>query len=100
MKKKVQYVYLVYCNVEKLVYGVYFSKKSALKYAQSLIEYRKTNTQKDGLDFSFYHYEKENKRRETDLERREKVIFTCCIRSIDKYLDGCYIQVIRREISK
>ena len=56
MKKKTRFVYLVYCNVaHPLVYGVYSSKKSALAYAFSLVEWRFERARKQGYEYGYYH---------------------------------------------
>ncbi|MEK6880185.1 MAG: hypothetical protein AABY22_11275 [Nanoarchaeota archaeon] len=75
MKKfKTKYCYLVYCNKEPIVCGVYLSKKKALDYAYFLIT------------------------------EREKTIFSTCLQIKDGQKefsdDGCFIQVIRRNIIK
>ena len=54
--KKPQFVFLVYCNVEPIIYAVYSTEKRAIDYAKSLIEYRKEQAEKRGYKFSFYHY--------------------------------------------
>jgi hypothetical protein len=105
MKQRQKYVFLVYCNAEphKLVYAVFISKKSALKYAQSLIKYREDRAKERGWNFGYYHYETEMKK-ETEFDRREKMILSCCLRIEDGATtmseNATYIQVIRRNISK
>ena len=55
-KKKDKFVYLVYCNKEPIVYGVYSSKQKAVRYAVTLIRYRKKNTIEREKTFGYYHF--------------------------------------------
>lgn len=112
MNKKTKFVYLVYCNPDKpLVYGIYESKKKAVEYAYYLIKYRKELAIKHNWSFNFYHYEDYSKEKQKKIsidhpEWREKTIFSTCLNIKDKdgkpapYCDGCYIQVVRRPITK
>ena len=107
MKKKTRFVYLVYANpVHPLVYGVYTSKKAALRYATQLINYRFDRAFKNGWEHGFYHEHTEDKRSENDHDRREKYIYSACLKikdgaTPDKFSDdGTLIQVVRRPISK
>lgn len=109
---KTNWVYLVYCNPNKpLVYGIYENKKKAVKYALSLIEYRRELARKNNWIFDFYHcedlsFEKEKKISIDHPDWREKTIFTACLNVKDKdgkspiFDDTCYVQVIRRPITK
>ena len=105
MKQRQKYVFLVYCNAEphKLVYAVFISKKSALKYAQSLIKYREDKAKERGWNFGYYHYETEHKGK-TMIDEREKMILSACLRIEDNLTayseNATYVQVIRRNISK
>ena len=66
-KNKNKFVYLVMCNVNPIVYGAYSNKKSALEYAQYLIEYRRDRAKERNWDFGFYHYVGE----ETRMDEKE-----------------------------
>lgn len=96
---KNRYVYLVYCNRNPIVYGVYGTKIKALAYAQSLIKYRENRAKERGYDFGFYHQVTEDNRKENEFDKREKLIFSACLKIEDgltEYTDnGCIIKVIR-----
>lgn len=103
MKNKPKYVYLVYCNPDNpLVYEVYANKQRAVKYAHNLIEWRCNAALKEGINFGYYHYFKEDKKiKENDFDKREKLIFSACLKIDDKREfsdDGCYVKVIRRRL--
>mgnify|MGYP001310949579 CR=1 FL=1 len=105
MKPKTKYCYLVYANPEPpIVYGVYLNKKSALKYAHRLVEWRKERAAERNYEFGFYHWLEEDKRKETDFDKREKLIFSACLKIKDGAKDfsddGCYVKVIRRMLNK
>ena len=92
----------MYCNPEPIVYSVLSNKKSALKYAKSLIKYRFDNAIEKKYEYGFYHYLEEDKRK-SKFDRREKLIFSTCLKIKDglKYSDdGCYIKVVRMEVNK
>ncbi len=55
-KKKDKFVYLVYCNTDPIVYGVYSNKQSAVRYAIHLIRYRKKRAKERGHEFGYYHF--------------------------------------------
>jgi hypothetical protein len=54
MKK--EYVYIVSCNRNPIVYGVYENKQDAVRYAISLIRFRKKDAKKRNFEFGFYHF--------------------------------------------
>jgi hypothetical protein len=124
-KQKIEYVYLVYCNRNPLVYAIYKSQVKAIKYAKSLIEYRKTHAEEKGWKFGFYHYfdltNPENnipkftptfehpkpltiKDYNSEYDIRELTIFSTCLsikEDAGEYGDDrCLIQVVRRPIQE
>lgn len=95
---KRRYVYIVFCNVNPIIYGVYLNKQKALKYAQSLITYRRERARERGYPFDFYHYCLENKGKENEFDKKEKTIFSTCLKIKDNLEfseDRCIIKVIR-----
>ena len=93
------------CNpVNPLVYGVYLNKRAAVKYAEHLVKYRFERAEQNKHEFGYYHFITEDKKiKETKFDCREKIIFSACLKIKDglEYSDdGCFIQVIRRNVSK
>ena len=102
--KKNNFVYLVYCNVNPIVYGVYKNKKKALDYAISLIKYREDCANRNGHEFGHYHLIGEDKKRkESEFDKMEKLIFSTCLKIKDGFKDfsqdACWIKVIRLQFS-
>ena len=106
--KKEKFVYLVWCNPNpSLLYAIYSSKKDAVKYAISLIRYRKEVCEKHGYNFGYYSF--------TPLPTEAQLswandpncayygdvsYFHVCLKIGDKRTeysdDGCVIKVERR----
>lgn len=59
---KPKYCFVVFCNPEPIIYGIYSNKKAALKYAQHLISYRRNRAAEKNQEFNYYHYLEEDKR--------------------------------------
>lgn len=103
---KTRYCYLVYCNPkEPLVYAVYSNKKSALKYANQLIQWRFDNAKVNGFEYGYYHCVDEDvTAKESPFEKREKLIFSACLKIKDGrqiYTDDtCLVKVIRKQLQK
>jgi hypothetical protein len=116
--KKPQYVFLVYCNQEPLVYGVYKSKQKAVRYAISLIRYRKERIENAGNLFGFYHFcpfahiSTLSRMKDKDSHEywHDATVFTACVSEKDKdgkslkdlnkwSNDGCFIRVDRRRVT-
>ena len=110
-KKKDEFVYLVYCNKEPVVYGVYKSKHDAVRYAVTLIRYRKDLAKQRNQTFGYYHFlpllQPSQIKWMNDPNSpyyRDLLIFTACImgeKQKDESWsdDGCYVRVIRRILS-
>ena len=102
MKNK--YVYLVYCNPEHpLVYEVYSAKKDAVKYAKWLVQSREDRAKEMGHEFGFYHQFENDTHKENDFDKREKTIYSACLRINDDkpFSDNaCLIKVVRRPVRK
>ncbi len=101
--EKNKFVYLIYCNVEPIVYGVYKHKKKALNYAKTLIDYRKTRAEEKNHEFGQYHYLEEDKKiKENEFDIKEKTILSTCLKIKDNYKDysedGCLIKVVRVQL--
>jgi len=104
-KKKKQYCYLVYCNKDPIVYSVYSNSKSAIQYAEYLLDYRKKIAKERDLDFGFYHHFY-NLGKDSYGDDQEKTIFSCCLRILDKDgkrydkypEDATKIQVVRKPL--
>lgn len=104
-KNNKKYCYLVYCNKDPIVYSVYSNSKSAIQYAEYLLDYRKKLAKERDLDLGFYHhfynFEKDN-----HFDDLEKTIFSCCLRILDKDgkrydkypEDATKIQVVRKPL--
>lgn len=97
------YVYLVYCNPKTpLIYGVYHNKKSALKYAKQLVDWRFNRAKENGYEYGYYHNYLNDSKKETDFDKREKIVFSACLKIKDNYElwsdDGCEVKVVRRPL--
>lgn len=109
MKNK--YVFLVYCNVEPLVYAIFKSKQNAVKYALDLIRYRKGLADVRGYKFGYFHFEPyvskwqlSVQKDDIDFKYTHYTVFSVCLRIEDdlnsKVSDnGCIIKVERRILS-
>ena len=100
--KRIRYCYLVYCNSNNpLVYAVYSNKRHALNYAFKLINWRFENARNRNYESGYYHYVAEEKK-ETDFDKREKLIFSVCLKIKDNLKqfsdDGCFIKVMRKPL--
>lgn len=103
-------VYLVYCNVDPIIYAVYSDINKAVKYAKSLVEFRKAQAISKNYQFGFCHYYDRLEEEagnvifpDTDFEvYQEKLIFSTCLNIKDDKSqfseDKCIIKVIRRRI--
>lgn len=104
LERNMKYIYLVLCNPQPVVYSVFSNKKSALNYANILIEYRKDLAIKRNYEFGFYHKIYEDKRKENYFDKYEKTIFSACLKIKDLKLpdnssqDGTYVKVIRKPL--
>jgi hypothetical protein len=103
-KSKTRYCYIVLCNREPIVYSVYLSKTAAVEYAKYLFEYRKQKAQEQGFEFGFYHYDdfSKNRKKENDFDKREKTIFSTCLKiggdKTDFGFNRCWIKVMRKPL--
>lgn len=105
-KNKDKFVYLVYCNPEPIVYGVYESKQDAVRYAIDLIRYRRNWAKERNQAFGYYHFlplpQRSTLKRMKDpttLCYREIDIFAACLKIDDKSEftdDACKIKVTRK----
>lgn len=107
---KDKFVYLVYCNTEPIVYGVYESKQDAVRYAVSLIRYRKNKAKQQGKEFGYYHFRPFVCSTQIKWMKdpncpyyHDVMVFTTCLRiPEDKKVnygfsdEGCMIQVVRK----
>jgi hypothetical protein len=110
-KKKDTFVYLVYCNKEPLVYGVYKSKHDAVRYAVDLVRYRKKKANERGKTFGYYHFlpfmQPSQLRWMKDPESpyyHDLLVFSACLsvpedKNVDWGDDGCHVRVIRRVLN-
>lgn len=106
--KKDEFVYLVWCNpYPSIVYAVFSSKQEAVKYALSLIRYRKEQCKKNGHDFGYYRFSPFPTKHQisyandsTSPYYREVDYFRACLKIGDKRTeysdDACEIKVERR----
>jgi len=110
-KKKNKFVYLVYCNKDPIVYGVYGSKQNAVRYALDLIRYRRDKALREKKTFGYYHFSplpqlsiiqwmKDN----NSPYYYDPTIFSACLnipedKNADFGDDGCTIKVVRRTIN-
>ena len=111
-KKKDSFVYLVYCNPDpQLVYGVYKSKHDAVRYALSLIRYRRERATSKNKKFGYYHFHplpQENQllrmKNKDSHCYYDSCIFTVCIsvpedKNKEWGDDSCHIRVVRRVLT-
>lgn len=104
--KKDKFVYLVYCNPEPIVYGVYEKKQDAIRYAIDLIRYRRDWAKERNQAFGYYHFLPLPHRSALKWMKdptapcyRDVDIFTACLKIDDKSEftdDACKIQVTRK----
>ena len=109
------FVYLVYCNVEPIIYAVYSNIDKAIKYAKSLVEFRKAQAISKNYQFTFSHYYDRAEEEKEMISRGEKIPFDNELEIYsDKLIfstylsikgdksqfseDGCNIKVVRRRI--
>jgi hypothetical protein len=111
-KKGDEFVYLVYCNPDpQLVYGVYKSKHDAIRYAISLIRYRKERAISKGQTFGYHHFrplmQPMQLRWMKDKDNPsyyDMCVFTACL-SIPEQKNNewgdnaCHIRVVRRVLT-
>lgn len=102
-----KYVYLVYCNVNPIVYCVYGSYKKAIKHFYGLIDYRKQLAQdQEGKNLEYYHFHIYPNKSLTDkngkLQHIDLTLASACIK-YDKNskleLDGCHIYVVKKPLN-
>jgi hypothetical protein len=110
-KKKDEFVYLVYCNKEPIVYGLYKSKHDAVRYAVTLIRYRKEKAKEQGKEFGYYHFHPLPQpsqlrwmKDSTGPYYHDITIFTACLsiredKDVEWGDDGCHVRVIRRVLN-
>lgn len=100
---KRRYIYVVLCNVNPIIYGVYASKKRALDYANYLIKYREDMAKERGWGFGFYHYVIESKTKENEFDQREKTVLSVSLKIKDNLTefsqDGTFVKVTRYPLS-
>jgi hypothetical protein len=104
--KKDKFVYLVYCNTDPIVYGVYQSKQDAVRYAVMLVRHRRDRAKEKGHEFGYYHFMPLLKSYQikwmNDPDRpyyRDLLVFTTCLKIKDNspYTDDyCKVQVVRK----
>lgn len=106
-KKKDEFVYLVYCNQDPIVYGVYKLKQDAVRYAVYLIRHRKERALDQGKTFGYYHFYPLAKRSQLKWMKDPKSpyydkmhIFSACLnipeeKDDDWGDDGCHVRVVR-----
>lgn len=119
-KNKLEFVYLVFCNKEPLVYGVYKSKNKAINYAKDLIKWRFEGAKNRGFEAGYYHYmdlarpeddlpkfgnfPPRKKYKESEFDKRELTVFSACLNIAEdkgEFGDhGCLIKVERRPIAE
>jgi hypothetical protein len=106
-----KFCYAVFCNVDPvLVYAIYDNKQNAVRYALSLIRYRRERALERGCDFGFYHfnpfiYKRGIVKNILNSEWKDRLwmderVFTACLRSKDALDTGlsdddCSVRVIR-----
>ena len=105
-KKKDKFVYLVYCNVDPIVYGVYEKKQDAVRYAIDLIRYRRDQAKRHDRAFGYYHFLPYPQRSAllwmkspSSPSYYDTDVFTACLKIDDKSEftdDGCRIRVTRK----
>jgi hypothetical protein len=110
-KKKDEFVYLVYCNKEPVVYGVCKSKHDAVRYACSLIRYRKNKAKERSKEFGYYHFHPLPQQSQLRWMKDplspyyyDLTLFTVCLcipedKNVEWGDDECFIRVVRRVLS-
>lgn len=110
-KKKDEFVYLVYCNNEPIVYSCYKSKHDAVRYAITLIRYRRDLAKQRNQPFGYYHFlplmQSSQIRWMHDPDSpyyHDLVVFTACLMGEKKEDeawtdDGCHVRVVRRVLN-
>ena len=108
-KKKDKFVYLVHCNPEPIVYGVYEKKQDAVRYAISLIRYRRDRAKQHNHPFGYYHFHPLPQRSTLKWMKDPSApsyydldVFTACLKIDDKseFTDnGCKIKVVRKVLN-
>lgn len=110
MKKETdKFVYLVYCNVDPIVYGVYQKKQDAVRYAISLIRYRRDLAKQRGRDFGYYHFHPFPQQSVLNWMKDSSApyyydmdVFTACLKIDDESEftdDTCRIRVTRKVLN-
>jgi hypothetical protein len=108
--KKNKFVYLVYCNTEPIVYGVYSKKQSAVRYAIDLIRHRKQRAKEKGHQFGYYHFlplmQPSQIRWGNDSDSpyyHDLLVLSACLMikdgAKDYSDDGCYVKVVRKVLN-
>jgi hypothetical protein len=111
LKLPKKYCYAVFCNVEPtLLYAVYESKQEAVRYALSLIRFRRERALKNECEFDFYQFNPFIYKGVTidhilasDWKDRlwmDQCVFTACLKVKDGLAeglsdDGCHVRVVR-----
>lgn len=102
-----EYAYLVFCNPEPIFYGAFKKKQDAVRYALSLIRYRRSCAQENGYKFGFIHFDPyiseytlKQMHTEDAWENKEALVFSACLRVEDNLADhlsnnACKIKVSR-----
>ncbi len=95
------YIFLVYCNKDPIVYGVYRDYRKAVKYANDLIVYRRP--------LGFYHFYNTSRKEVLDILRSEdnlliesrSLFYSACIKDVKAGLryDKCYVQIECKKLS-
>ena len=109
-KKKDKFVYLVYCNVDPIVYGVYSKKQDAVRYAISLIRYRKQRAKEKGHEFGYYHFlplmQPSQIKWANDSDSpyyHDLLVLSACLMIKDNAKtfsdDGCNVKVVRKVLN-
>ena len=108
--KKNEYVWCVYCNTDPILYAIYKNKQKAVRYAISLIRYRRERAEYLNHEFGYYHFHPLPQpstlaamERDNMFESRDATIFSACLKVKDNFEsftdDGCMIKVQRRLLS-
>jgi hypothetical protein len=110
-RSKIKFAYVVKCNREPIVYGVYLNKQDAVRYAVNLIRWRKKRAKSLGNDFKYYHFHPHVYRwytiknvTGTDRVYERVTVFTACLhvpqeKNVEYGDDACFVQVERFPIS-
>lgn len=110
-KKKDEFVYLVYCNKEPIVYNCYKSKHDAVRHAITLIRYRRDLAKQRNQTFGYYHFlpllQPSQIRWMHDPDSpyyHDLLVFTACLMGEKKKDeswsdDGCHVRVVRRVLN-